>query len=146
MTTSPDRVLVDTNVLVYAYNSDAAEHAASRALVEQGGVGSLAACLCPQVLLEFLVAVTNPKRVRNARSVAQASLLVEELAAALPLIQPPSDVHARVVGLYRGGASFGRAQAYDLALAATMLANGVSRVCSFDDVFERVPGITVVRP
>lgn len=145
MTNSPRRALVDTNILVCAYSSDSSEYTACRELVERGGTDSCEIYVCPQVLMEFLVAVTNAKRVQNARTLPEALALVEELSRLLPIIQPPPDLHLRVAALLATG-QFGRTQTYDLMIATTAISNGFASIFSYDQVFSRIPGITVIVP
>lgn len=95
--------------------------------------------------MEFLVAVTNVKRVQNARTLPEALALVEELSRLLPIIQPPPDLHLRVAALLATG-QFGRTQTYDLMIAATALSSGFISIFSYDQVFSRIPGITVIVP
>jgi len=46
--------LLDANVLVYAINADAPQHAASRALLEAGRDPSTALYVTSQILCEFI--------------------------------------------------------------------------------------------
>ena len=72
----PDR-LIDTNILVYAYDSsEATKHEASRDLLKQiweagGGV------VCLQNLMEFFVVIT--KKVEHPIEVAEAKTIVEDI-------------------------------------------------------------------
>jgi predicted nucleic acid-binding protein len=51
-----------------------------------------------------------------------------------------------VIGLL-SQTGFGGKRIHDLALAATMLANGVSRIYTYDqEHFSRIPGIQVLTP
>jgi len=145
MTTSRERALVDTNVLVHAYNLDAKEHLACRRLIEDGGTGELDAVLRPQILLEFVVAITHPKKVKNPPTLTRALAWAAELADTLDVVQPPEDLATRVFLLLRSR-RFGRTQTYDMAIAATAFANGITRIYTYDKVFHRVPGMTVLQP
>ena len=55
--------IVDANILVYAMDSDAPQHAVSRTLLEAGQQASLVLYVTPQILCEFYSIVTNPRRV-----------------------------------------------------------------------------------
>lgn len=60
-TTAADPVFVDTNVLVYSTRPLSAHHAAAaRALARLGAAGA-ALWISPQVLREYLAAVTRPQ-------------------------------------------------------------------------------------
>ena len=60
--------LVDTNVLVYALDADAAQHGSSRALLEASRAGSVTLYVTSQIICEFYSVVTNPRRVAKPRS------------------------------------------------------------------------------
>ena len=57
--------IVDANVLVYAMDADAPQHAASRALLEVARDPSTTLFVTSQVLCEFYSIVTNARRVLN---------------------------------------------------------------------------------
>jgi hypothetical protein len=56
----------DANVLAYAINADASQHAASRALLEAARDPSIRLYVTSQILCEFYSVVTNPRRVAVA--------------------------------------------------------------------------------
>jgi len=145
---STERVAVDANVLVYAFYRDAPQHAASRAFLERARHGDLTLCLTSQVLAEFVSIVTNPKRVSDPRTPEEAvgavrAMLAIRGATVLPV---PAEVTSRWLDLLsrhpvRGGAIF------DLQLIATIMANGVERISTFNRVdFEGFPGLQVLTP
>jgi predicted nucleic acid-binding protein len=67
-TMSVEPGVVDTNVLVYALDADAPQHAAARALLEAAREGSTTLYLTSQSLCEFYSIVTNPRRVSKPPS------------------------------------------------------------------------------
>ena len=145
---SADRVAVDANILVYAFFRDTPQHAASRAWLDRAGRGDVKLCLTSQVLAEFFAIVTNPKRVSDPRTPDEAVLAIEAVLAlpgAITLAVPPL-VASRWLEMLRqhpvrGGAVF------DLQLIATMAANGVERICTFNRAdFEGFPGLEIITP
>ena len=64
--------LIDANVLVYALDADAPQHASSRTLLDAGRSGSTTLYVTSQILCEFYSVVTNPRRVTKPRSTADA--------------------------------------------------------------------------
>jgi hypothetical protein len=145
---SANRVAVDANILVYAVYRDTPQHAASRAWLERAGRGEVEICLTSQVLAEFFAIVTNPKRVSDPRTPDDAVTAIETVLA-LPgaTILPVSpQVASRWLEMLRrhpvrGGAVF------DLQLIATLAANGVDRICTFNRAdFEGFPGLEIVTP
>jgi len=79
MTTSNDLALLDTNVLVYAYQSLTDLYMPSRDLIGKGFSKELSLCVCPQVLCEFYATVTNPKRVINPATHKEAMAEIEKV-------------------------------------------------------------------
>jgi predicted nucleic acid-binding protein len=72
MTMSVEPGIVDANVLVYAVDADAPQHAASRALLQAAHDSSTTLYVTSQVLCEFYSIVTNARRVPKPRSPADA--------------------------------------------------------------------------
>ncbi len=60
MTMPVEPGIVDANVLVYAFDTNAPEHLASRSLLDAGRTGVTTLCVTSQVLCEFYSIVTNP--------------------------------------------------------------------------------------
>jgi len=143
---SAERVLIDTNVLVYATDTASPHCPASSALLGAVAAGSFLACVAPQVLLEFVSVVTSPKRVASARTAEEAWLVADSFAQSFDVLAPPADLYQRASVL---GRSLGlRTQdVFDLAIAVTALGSSVGIIYSYDPaVFSRVPGITVRVP
>jgi predicted nucleic acid-binding protein len=60
--------VIDTNVLVYALDADAPQHAAARGLIEAARDPAATLYVTSQILCEFYSIVTNPRRVSRPRS------------------------------------------------------------------------------
>jgi uncharacterized protein len=145
---STDRVAVDANVLIYALYRDAAHHVASRAFLERAQRGELTLRLTSQVLAEFFSIVTSAKRVSNPKTPEEAAAAIEAMLAipGVTILPVPSDVTSRWLDMLsrhsvRGGAIF------DLQLMATMAANRVERISTFNrEDFEGFPGLQILTP
>ena len=143
-----DRIAVDANVLVYALYRDAPQHATSRACLERAQGGHLTLCFTSQTLAEFFSIVTSARRVSDPKTAQEAVGAIQSLMA-LPgatLLPVPADVTSRWLDLLsrhpvRAGAIF------DLQLIATIMANGVEQICTFNrQDFEDFPGLQVLTP
>ena len=143
-----DRIAVDANVLVYALYRDAPQHATSRAFLERAQQGHLTLCFTSQTLAEFFSIVTSARRVSDAKTPQEAVGAIQSILS-LPgatLLPVPADVTSRWLDLLsrhpvRAGAIF------DLQLIATIMANGVERICTFNrQDFEGFPGLQVLTP
>ena len=145
MTTSSETALLDTNVLVDAVNADNDHSVACRGLLDRAAGGAIDVCVAQQVLFEYFAVITNPRRVSLPLSAAKALSDIERFANVFPVLAPPEDLHSRVCELIRSTGRSGR-HVFDLALAATMLAHGVSRIFTYDTDFAGIPGITALAP
>jgi len=143
-----DPIAVDANVLVYALYRDTPQHATSRAFLDRAQRGDLTLCFTSQTLAEFFSIVTSARRVSAPRTPEEAVGAIQSLLA-LPgttILPVPADVTSRWLDLLsrrpvRGGAVF------DLQLIATIMANGVERICTFNrQDFEGFPGLQVLTP
>lgn len=143
MTTTSSLTLIDTNVLVYAVFPAAAHHAPSRALLDLAKVAGAGLCVAPQNLVEFFSVVINPKRVTHPKTGDEALQAVDDLIAlpGLTVLPVPVDVLSRWTGLLRHSAP-SQKRAFDAFLAATMLGNGVTTICTYNTAdFAHFPGV-----
>jgi uncharacterized protein len=143
-----NRIAVDANVMVHALYRDAPQHANSRPFLERAQQGHLTLCFTSQTLAEFFSIVTSAKRVSDARTPKEAVGAIQSILS-LPgatLLPVPAAVTSRWLDLFsrhpvRAGAIF------DLQLIATLMTNGVDRVCPLNRPdFEGFPGLRVMTP
>jgi uncharacterized protein len=138
--------IVDANVLVYAMDADAPQHVASRALLDAARDSSTTLYVTSQILCEFYSIVTNSRRVPKPRTPDDALTAVSGLLAFLHVLPIPArTVEGWMDLLHRhpvtGGAVF------DLQIVATMQANGIQRIYTFNtDDFEVFPELAVLTP
>ena len=71
MTTSSEPALLDTNILVYAYDSHDSRNEECRKLLAMGVSGARNLCIAPQVLFEFIAVVTAPSQVTRPVSMEE---------------------------------------------------------------------------
>lgn len=125
--------VVDANILVYAVDSDAPQHAVSRALLDTARDPTTRLYVTSQVLCEFYSIITNPRRVTAARSSAEA---LDALVALLSLpgihvLPMPARAVPALMELLRQRPVIG-GDVFDLQLVATMYANNVQRIYTFN--------------
>jgi hypothetical protein len=132
MTTS-DIALLDSNVLIYAYQSLSEFHRSAKALRDKGMDGEIQLCVCPQVLMEFYAVITNPKRVTNPIEPREAMNEVEKYfqAEKIMKIHPKEDLLLRIIALARKY-EVKRYEIFDLQIAATILSNGINRIYTYN--------------
>lgn len=138
--------VVDANVMVYAMDADAPQHAASRALLDAAVGSSTTLYVTPQILCEFYSVVTNARRVRHPRSPQDALLAISGLVAFLQVLPVPARTVEVMVELLRRHPVSG-GDVFDLQLVATMQANGIERIYTFNaDDFAVFSELAVVIP
>jgi toxin-antitoxin system PIN domain toxin len=138
--------LVDANVLVYAMDADAPQHATSRALLESARATSATVFVSLQTLCEFYSVVTNPRRVSKPRSPADALSAISGLLSFVHVLPVPAATVDRLLDLLRRRPVTG-GDIFDLHLAATMKANGILRIYTFKrEDFESFSELEVLTP
>jgi len=123
--------LVDANVLVSAINADAAQHSASRTLSESALDGSVALYVTSQVLCEFYSVVTNKRRVSSPLSSSEAEQTLSSFLQFLPVLPTTAKSVDILASLLRRRPVIG-GEVFDLQIVATMKANGVLRIYTFN--------------
>ena len=73
------KVLLDSNILIYAYDNLSANHEQAKRVMEKVFNGEIEACLSAQVLFEFFAVITNPKKASSPMSTNEAADLCLEL-------------------------------------------------------------------
>jgi uncharacterized protein len=149
MSTSNDRALVDTNILVYAADTSSSFHEPSRQLRDRGFRGEIPLVVTPQVLMEFFAVITSPRRVTTPRSPEEARAEVEKYARAANILKmyPDSTALEQTLDLMQQHPQVTRQDIFDLFLVATMMANGVTRIYTFNQQhFTRFAGVEVLTP
>ncbi|MBV8576376.1 MAG: type II toxin-antitoxin system VapC family toxin [Acetobacteraceae bacterium] len=138
--------LVDTNVLVYGVDADAQQHTAARTLLEAARDGSAILYVTPQILCEFYSIVTNARRVAKPRTPADALSAISDFLAFVRVLPIPTHaVEGWMKLLDRHPVTGG--EIFDLQIVATMQANSIQRIYTFNtDDFEVFSELTVVRP
>ena len=140
--------VLDANVLAYAVNADTPQHAASRVLLDAANDPSVPLYVTSQILCELYSLITNPRRVVVASSSAKALNIISSMLALPGLYVLPTPARA-VAGwmklLQRHPVTGG--DIFDLQIVATMQANGVQRIYTFNgDDFRVFPELAVVTP
>jgi uncharacterized protein len=138
--------IVDANVLVYAMDADAPQHHASRTLLEAARDSSTTLYVTSQILCEFYSIVTNSRRVPRPRSSADAVRAISDLLVFLHVLPIPARAVEGWLDLLRRHPVTG-GDVFDLQIVATMMANGLQRIYTFNtDDFGMFPELGVVAP
>ena len=73
------KILLDTNILVHAYNKSSPNQKIASKILKQAIKREIEAYLTPQILYEFYAVVTDSKRVENPMKLGEAADLCLEL-------------------------------------------------------------------
>jgi predicted nucleic acid-binding protein len=145
---SVDPGVLDANVLAYAVDAEAPQHAASRALLDAAIDPSVTLYVTSQILCEFYSVITNPRRVRVVSSSAEALSIISAMLAlpGLYVLPTPSRTVAGWMQLLQRHPVTG-GDVFDLQIVATMQANGIQRIYTFNTGdFEVFPELAVLTP
>lgn len=129
--TAADLVFIDTNLLVYATQAGSGHHAAAQTLLHNPELAGIPLWISDQILREFLAAVTRPQPgippMPMTLAVEQAKFFSQRFWIA---VDGP-DVRAHLLTLLTAYPVAGR-QVHDANIVATMLANGITRLLTFN--------------
>ncbi|MDB9526273.1 PIN domain-containing protein [Oscillatoria sp. CS-180] len=141
------RYLLDTNILVRASDEQARDRPLAINAVAHLLTQSHDCVLSPQVLVEFWAVATRPAEVNGLGwSVDQCQQEVEQFLGQFPLIEDKPESFRLWLTLVQRHKVVGK-RVHDARLAATMLANDVSHIITFNlDDFASITEITPVHP
>ena len=102
--------------------------------------------MTPQIRCEFYSIVTNPRRVPTPRTAAEAMAAISSLLAFLHVLPVPAHAVDGLLDLLRRHPVTG-GDVFDLQIVATMQANGVGRINTFNtDDFAVFPELSIATP
>jgi toxin-antitoxin system PIN domain toxin len=138
--------LLDANILVYVYNTDAPEHEAAATwlkgqLAEPNSVG-----LCWPAIWAFVRICTNPRAVPHPLTAGQAFGILRELVdtAGVTMIQP-GPRHVQILESLVNQYHLTGSRVSDAVLAAMAIENGAT-LASADRDFRRFEDLRLVNP
>jgi toxin-antitoxin system PIN domain toxin len=140
--------VVDTNVLVYAADESAPEHARCRTLLERWRLRNGAWYLTWGICYEFLRVVTHPRVMRNPWTIGEAVGFLASLqdSPGCSVLGPTSrhlrvlaEVVAEVPGLSGN-------IVHDTQTAVLMREHGIRRICTRDTDFHRFSFLEPIDP
>jgi predicted nucleic acid-binding protein len=128
----PDRVMLDTNVLLAATDEGRAEHRDALTVVNDWAAGHTLLYTSGQVLREYLAVATRPAD-RNGLGLSGPDALgnVRAIRARTTLLAEDVKVTDRLLGLLADVPCGGK-QVHDANLVATMLVHGVGTVVTMN--------------
>lgn len=143
-----ERLLIDANVFIYGLDTESPHHDRARGIFDRAMLGDGSYCVTSQTLVELFSVVTNPRRVKLPHPPFEAVQVIEDILSwpGITHLTLTPEVTTRWLAFIRQTSVRG-AKVFDLQLAATALANGVTKIVTFNVAdFERIDGIEVIVP
>lgn len=139
-------ILLDANILLYAYDARAAEHRAARKWLEATLSASEPVGLCWLTILAFVRIGTNHRVVQRPLTPAEASAIVSQWLAAPPVtLLTPGDRYWTILSALLVSAQVVGPLVTDAALAALAMEHGAT-LCTADRDFARFSGLKTLNP
>jgi len=142
------RVLLDTNILVYADNINSPYHKVAKEIRDSCLRGEIQGCLSSQNLYEYFAVVTDSKKVEFPLSPEEAINEIEKYCKAktIKIIFPKPTTIQRVIKLVRKY-KIKRQEIFDIQLVATMLDSGIKNIVTRNDKhFKMIKEIATINP
>ena len=140
--------VIDANILIYAVNTDAPQHIASRRLLEAALDPSAKLYVTSQILCEFYSIITSPKRLTSAFTAAEATQMISDLLdlPGLHILITAAPALRKLTALLKQH-PVTAADIFDLQIVATMQANSIQRIYTFNvSDFQPFAELTVIAP
>ncbi|HZL36682.1 MAG TPA: TA system VapC family ribonuclease toxin [Tepidisphaeraceae bacterium] len=142
------RLLIDTNILLYAVNRKGAEYSKARAFLDahlRSGVGW---CLTWPIVYEFLRVATHPRVFSTPLTVAQAVAFIAELLQSESLtLLTPTELHFETLRQTLKEISSPAGNIFhDIATAVTLREHGVPTIVTADADFHQFRFLGVLNP
>jgi len=139
-------ILVDANILIYAYTSRFVQHPAAREWLDRQLRGTLRVGLPWTSIVAFLRVVTNPRVLGRPSPTAQAWNQVTAWLGCGPVWVPQhTEQHSEILGRFLGLAGIRANLVHAADLAALAIEHGLI-LCSTDGDFARFPGLRWENP
>ena len=139
-------ILIDANVLIYAYNPSAERHAAAKRWLEQVMAGSMAVRMAWVTLLAFVRIMTSAQVFRRPLTPAEVVAIVDEwLEQPVVSVLEPGDRHWSILRRLLVDQQAAGPLSTDAFLAALAIEHGAT-LHTTDRDFSRFPGVAVVDP
>jgi toxin-antitoxin system PIN domain toxin len=139
-------ILVDANLLLYAYDSTAPQHAKARGWLEDALAKPEPLLLPWQTIHAFLRIATNPRAWRIPLTIEEATAIVDEWLSLPNVVTPsPGERHWEILRELLAESQCPGPLVSDAVLAALAIEHG-AELGTNDRDFSRFPNLRVVNP
>jgi len=123
------RILLDTNILIHAYNRDSPHNAAATTLITQAVDDENDACIALQSIHEFYAVITSPRRLEKPLTPRHARELTETILRTPKIrkLEHTQDTAREALALAEKHGVKG-ADFFDILLASTAIQNNVDLI------------------
>lgn len=120
--------ILDSNILVYAYNEDSPCHKKAKEIRDKSLSGEIKGCITPQNLYEFYAIVTDSRRAKNPLTPDSAAIEVRNYYdSRIKKVYPLENTFLKVVELVKRY-QITKQSIHDIHLLATMLDNCIDGI------------------
>lgn len=135
------RILLDTNILIYAYDRSSPYHTKAAEIIKLALAGEFEAVVAQQNLIEFANVLTSNYKI-PASSVSRD---IEDILKDFQLITPlPKTIHLFLRLIQDLNV---KTYLFDIYLVATMISNDIESLITLNDKdFAEIKGLTVINP
>lgn len=135
------RILLDTNILIYAYDRSSPYHVKAAEIIKLALNGEFEAVVAQQNIIEFANILTSNYKI-PASSVSQD---IENILKDFQLITPlPKTIHHFLRLIQNLNV---KTYLFDVYLAATIISNDINSLITLNDKdFAGIKGLTVINP
>ena len=139
-------ILIDANLLIYAYNPEATQHERSRAWLEESLDGPDPVGLSWTSILAFLRITTDRRLFEEAAAMStSAGVVASWLARRNVIVLNPGERHWDILASILDSAHVAGPLVMDADIAALAIEYGAT-LCTSDRDFARFPGLRVLNP
>lgn len=140
------RVMVDTNVLVYATSASSPLYTVAQTALDALDLAGAEIWASRQILREYLAAMTRPQPFANPVPISRVVAEVNRLAGQFRIAEDSPAVFTQLLTIL-SSVSVGGRQVHDANIVATMLAHGIPNVLTHNTAdFNRFSGYITVVP
>ena len=139
------KYLIDTNILIYAVNTDSEYHTQAKKLLNDISKKPFKACLSTQNILEFKRILTH-ETFKRLIKIEDINKIIEIWLGFLDVIYEDSTAWLEYKKLENDLKPTGN-QIFDMWLSATAIANGVDIILTANTKdFQKIKGLTAINP
>ena len=139
--------LIDSNVIVYAYDVTSQFHDISEEIINYALNGRLYSAICDKNLFEFYAVVTIPKRVMNPIQPDEACSIISILLnSKIKIYNSDIETIQITLDLLRKH-QIKSQKVFDIAISGIMIKNKIKNIITFNDKdFVKIKEINVINP